>query len=558
MTVGAVRPVILMPAGEARRWSAAWRAAAVEHEAAHLRRRDPLVEAAAELACCLYWFHPLAWLAARQLRTERELAADDDVLAGGVPPAEYAELLVTLGCLPAVPPQTGAVLPMLTPPGLKARLLGILDGRRRRGLGRLSRLALVTAGLGLFLPTASAILVARGPERSGPGVVLACARDERTHQPVVGAEIDVWEGMALDDHQTTGPDGCFRWWHEPRPAPGGGLVVYARRGSLAGRQSIVLAPLGTPLPATIDMRPGLSVSGLVVDERSRPLPGTTVRMMTSETWARGPGPGATAVSQADGSFQLEGLLYGQFRLLFEARDGGLTTLFVHLDDKGLSSLEIIIPRAQPVTGYLRDEAGQPVAGARIEEHGVMRQPLTSHVRGRYIDWDISDEDGGFRLAFVGRNLQAIGRDGTGRLVMATFNDWDRPPRLRPGSWYGGHPMDPRTIVMKRAAMIGGTVRAPDGRPAARVAVHGMVGNGPRDHMMILSEARAETDDQGRFWVGPFPLDTVSLSAIAPPNGPGGMLGDDTEVLLTGEEMPQVDLMLRRGWQHPVMRVMRRP
>jgi hypothetical protein len=28
----------------------------------------------------------------------------------------------------------------------------------------------------------------------------------------------------------------------------------------------------------------------------------------------------------------------------------------------------------------------------------------------------------------------------------------------------------------------------------------MVGNGPRDPMMILSEARAKTDDQGRFWV----------------------------------------------------------
>src|SRR6185436_3626015 len=88
MTVRALRPIVLMPAQEGRRWSAAWRAAALEHEVAHLRRRDPLLEAAAELVCCLYWFHPLVWLAVRQLRTERELAADDDVLAGGVPAAD--------------------------------------------------------------------------------------------------------------------------------------------------------------------------------------------------------------------------------------------------------------------------------------------------------------------------------------------------------------------------------------------------------------------------------------------------------------------------------------
>jgi hypothetical protein len=384
-------------------------------------------------------------------------------------------------------------------------------------------------------------------------VVLACARDERTHEPVAGAEIDVWDMMSLDDHQTTGPDGCFRWWHQPEPSPRGGLVVYARRGNLAGRQSIVLATLGTPLPATIDMRPGLSVSGVVVDERSRPLPGTTVRMMTSETWSRGPGPGATAVSRGDGSFQLDGLLYGQFRLLFESPDGGLTTAFVNLDQKSISDLEIIMPQPQRVTGYLQDEAGRPVAGARIEEHEVLLEPTTRQIRGRHVDWDISDADGAFRLAFVGRVLRATGRDGAGRLVMTTFGDWDRPPRLQSGTWYGGHPMDPRTLVLKRAEMIGGTVRLPDGRPAAHVAVHGMVSSGPRDHTMIESQTRAQTDDQGRFWVGPFPLATVSLSAVAPPAGPDGLLGDDAEVLVTGEETPHVDLVLRHGWRHPMTR-----
>jgi len=359
--------------------------------------------------------------------------------------------------------------------------------------------------------------------------------------------------MLLDDHQTTGPDGCFRSWHPPQPSPRGGLVVYARRGTLAGRQAIFLATLGTPLPATIDMRPGVSVSGLVVDERSRPVGGTIVRVMSSETWARGPGPDATAVSQADGSFQLDGLLYGQFRLLFESRDGGLTTALVNLDEKSISGMEIIMPQAQRVTGYLRDEAGRSVAGARLEEQEVLVEPSTRRVRARNVDWDVSDEDGAFRIAFVGRVLRATGRDRAGRLVVGTLSDWDRPRPPPPGTWSGGHPIDPQTLVLKRAEMLGGTVRLPDGRPAAHVIVHGMVSSGPRDHTMIESQARAQTDDQGRFWVGPFPLATVSLSAVAPPAGPDGLFGDDSEVQVTGEAPPQVQLVLRHGWRHPMAR-----
>ncbi|MSV32679.1 MAG: hypothetical protein EXQ57_09175 [Bryobacterales bacterium] len=37
---------------------------------------------AGTLACCLYWFHPLAWWAAAQQRKESEMACDDQVLMG--------------------------------------------------------------------------------------------------------------------------------------------------------------------------------------------------------------------------------------------------------------------------------------------------------------------------------------------------------------------------------------------------------------------------------------------------------------------------------------------
>jgi hypothetical protein len=65
-------------------------------ELTHIRRYDLVAQALGQVACCLYWFHPLAWMAASRLRKERELACDDVVLAAGVPPHEYAADLVDL------------------------------------------------------------------------------------------------------------------------------------------------------------------------------------------------------------------------------------------------------------------------------------------------------------------------------------------------------------------------------------------------------------------------------------------------------------------------------
>ena len=39
----------------------------LNHEQAHLRRRDNLITVLGEANRCLYWFHPLAWLLRREL-----------------------------------------------------------------------------------------------------------------------------------------------------------------------------------------------------------------------------------------------------------------------------------------------------------------------------------------------------------------------------------------------------------------------------------------------------------------------------------------------------------
>jgi len=128
-TIGFLRPVIAFPA-DAEAWDDEDIRRVLIHELEHVRRGDWLVYLAARLACSLYWFHPLAWLALRRLRVETERACDDAVVRSADAPA-YAEQLVAL----ATRLSNAAVAPVLSiagPSELTARVSSILDGNRRR------------------------------------------------------------------------------------------------------------------------------------------------------------------------------------------------------------------------------------------------------------------------------------------------------------------------------------------------------------------------------------------------------------------------------------------
>ena len=93
VVAGLLRPVILLP-NQAREWPAERTEAALRHEYAHLRRNDLRTLLLSHIATAVYWFHPLVWMLAAQLRSEQEKAADDAVLLSGFEPASYAEALL--------------------------------------------------------------------------------------------------------------------------------------------------------------------------------------------------------------------------------------------------------------------------------------------------------------------------------------------------------------------------------------------------------------------------------------------------------------------------------
>jgi beta-lactamase regulating signal transducer with metallopeptidase domain len=129
-TTGLFRPMIVLPIG-ATGWHPGRLRTVLLHELAHVRRHDCRTQALAQLACALYWFNPLIWIAARNLRRTREAACDDHVLTCGVTPHQYAADLLDIAR--ACQPQgAGAVLAMGRRSDLESRLLAIVASGRVR------------------------------------------------------------------------------------------------------------------------------------------------------------------------------------------------------------------------------------------------------------------------------------------------------------------------------------------------------------------------------------------------------------------------------------------
>jgi beta-lactamase regulating signal transducer with metallopeptidase domain len=91
---GIWKPWILLPEAIAEDLTDSELEAILLHELIHIARWDNLLSHLSMFACCVFWFHPLVWLADRKLLAERERVCDDRVIELGSASRTYAASLV--------------------------------------------------------------------------------------------------------------------------------------------------------------------------------------------------------------------------------------------------------------------------------------------------------------------------------------------------------------------------------------------------------------------------------------------------------------------------------
>src|SRR5512132_904425 len=160
VTWGIVYPAVLLPQ-DSDTWTEERRRFVLVHEMAHVKRFDALTQLLAQIAVALFWFDPLLWVAAHQMRVEREHACDDYVLRDGTQPSLYAGELLEMVRSIGTPSHDRAApafaaLAMARRSEFEGRMLAILDPKLdRHTLDRRSTMITFALVALLVLPLAA-------------------------------------------------------------------------------------------------------------------------------------------------------------------------------------------------------------------------------------------------------------------------------------------------------------------------------------------------------------------------------------------------------------------
>jgi beta-lactamase regulating signal transducer with metallopeptidase domain len=153
--LGVSRPMIVFPADVGAWTSPAERRAMLRHELAHMERRDHYVSLFQTVLGAVFFFHPLARYACRQLSVEREMACDDHVVGSGVEAETYAESIIKvaersiapIGALAGAPGGAHQLALFSTRQILERRIEMILNKDRTRVLARKWKYLILSATL---------------------------------------------------------------------------------------------------------------------------------------------------------------------------------------------------------------------------------------------------------------------------------------------------------------------------------------------------------------------------------------------------------------------------
>ncbi|MEX0727479.1 MAG: M56 family metallopeptidase [Planctomycetaceae bacterium] len=319
LTWGLFKPVVLIPS-PAHEWSDSLKQSVLLHELLHIQRGDIAYQLIARLACAVYWFHPLAWLALNRLRHEREQACDDAVINTGERASDYAGHLLEVARRYHLPRGLSLAIEMARPGRLERRLRALFDERRDhtilsrgRAMTLLAASAFIISIIAVMQPvpaTSKAIAAAEDTTSDSSPPPMPSANHAPTvnaekgetiqgtvisqeSKPVAGIEVRVFraDGRRLPSFMTD-ENGNFDvpavWWDIPRFAGDSFVIVTGDEKQGIGWAMIntirkrikdgVIVPY-SPSPFQMHLLPfDQTISGRVVNPDGNPIVGVRVQL----------------------------------------------------------------------------------------------------------------------------------------------------------------------------------------------------------------------------------------------------------------------------------------
>ncbi|MBP9086696.1 MAG: carboxypeptidase regulatory-like domain-containing protein [Kofleriaceae bacterium] len=302
-------------------------------------------------------------------------------------------------------------------------------------------------------------------------------------KPVAGALV----ALSSNPPRTTltGDDGTFAF----PDLVGRGYTVTARAAAgVAGPVTARLTSKSEPL--VLHLRPGGQVSVTVTGVDSKPVEGATVELRDIDV--------QTGKTDAAGGLMLTPVVPGGYEVVAWAPGRAKTFQFARVA-VGKTEIKIMLVAGAAVSGRVLDEAGKPVAAARVRYSGASDWSLQADDRR---DAVVSASDGSFRFdALPAGSFRFIGSGGDYAAGSSALIKLD-----------GVSEKSGVEVVMPKGAVVKGRVVDQAKQPVASARVRvGVVG---RNVMMAEAPRQAFTDGKGEFEIRGLPRRELAAVAIA--------------------------------------------
>jgi len=422
MSVGLLYPVVCIPVGLADGLTEEELETVAIHELTHIRRRDPLTLTIVSFVRAVFFFHPLLWIASRQVSHLAEQSCDDAVIDHTEEPLLYAKLLVRLAeRLPATAYREELAAGLLfSRRSFINRVEAILSDRREQ-FRKLSRIAAAGIAITALMSLMIALALPLGEQRTIPDdTILVRGTVDYMGSPVPGAELFVVVGDYWFFDETT-----VR--RRTRTDRGGSFEILVPSLSRRLRRQPVSIVAYHPFYALgwvrlsdnpgrtnvrISLRQPGTITGAVTDDNGRILPGAlvSIRHIGTGTVAGSRGnslylnglfPGNSVTTGADGRFTIETIPADANAGLYVSADG-----FAHRVQYGIqadSRVRITLePEARLEGRVTFAETGEPAGGIEVFARADVYERQASGFGSA-----VTGEDGRYRIDGLPAGLYTV-------------------------------------------------------------------------------------------------------------------------------------------------------